>query len=73
MDISKYKSTGDFYRDAKVGGFSVPLPMCAGLSQLMQKKGLTFPEAYSLLSEKEKIILAGTTFIYKLDANKLWE
>jgi len=73
LNISDYKSVGEFYEDAKKQGYSVPLQICIGLSQLIKAKNLTFQEAYEFLLKNNKIILVGRTYIYDLSASKLWE
>jgi len=73
MDISKYKTVGEFYEDIKKQGYSAPLCMCACLSKLMEQKGLDFQEAYNFLWERKLIFLSGMFFFYDLAADKLWK
>lgn len=73
MDLTKYKTIGEWFEDIKVQGYSAPLPMCHGLSKVMEKYNLSFHEAYKLLEGEGKIILKGKTFFFDLSASKLWE
>ena len=73
MDISKYKSVGEFYEDSKKHGYSVPLCMCACLSKLMEQRGLNFQEAYNFVWERKLIFLSGRFHLYDLTADKLWK
>ncbi|MBU2028869.1 hypothetical protein KJ761_03185 [Patescibacteria group bacterium] len=73
LDISKYKTTGEFHDAIRASEYSAPLILCGGLDTLMKAKGLTFQEAFKLLLDNKKIILAGKTYIYDLSASKLWE
>ena len=53
--------------------YLVPLQLCHGLSQAMTHLEMTFPEAFRLLWDKKKIIVAGHCLIYDLSASKLWD
>jgi hypothetical protein len=72
INISKYKSVGEFYEDMKKQGYFVPLCMCACLSKLMQQRRLSFQEAYNFLWGRKSIFLVGKFYIYDLTADKLW-
>ena len=53
MDVSKYKTVGEWYRDHRG---RVPIQMAAGLDKLMKEEGLSFPEAYAKLVAAGAII-----------------
>ncbi len=53
-------------------GYTKPLQLCHGLSQAMTHLKLTFPEAFRLLWDNQKIIIAGPSLIYDVSASKLW-
>lgn len=61
------------WREAMLAlGYTMPLSLCRGLSHAMTHLELTFPAAFRLLWDKEKIIVAGHCFIYDLSASTLW-
>jgi len=66
MDISKYNSVGEWYKDAKENGYSVPLEMCRGLEKTMKKDGMTLSEAYNFLLENKKVVLTEKTYIFDI-------
>jgi len=53
-------------------GYTMPLQLCHGLSQAMTHLKLTFPEAFRLLWDNQKIIVAGPSLIYACSASTLW-
>src|SRR6266581_3643705 len=53
-------------------GYTMPLQLCHGLSQAMTHLRLTFPEAFRLLWDNQKIIVAGPSLIYACSASMLW-
>ena len=66
--------TAGAWREAMLArAYLVPLQLCRGLSQAMTHLELTFPEAFRLLWDKKKIIVAGHCLIYDLSASKLWD
>ncbi len=54
-------------------GYTMPLQLCHGLCQAMTHLKLTFPEAFRLLWDNDKIIVAGLSLIYANSASKLWD
>jgi diguanylate cyclase (GGDEF)-like protein len=54
-------------------GYTMPLQLCHGLCQAMTHLKLTFPEAFRLLWDNQKIIVAGLSLIYANSASKLWD
>ena len=73
MEISDYKTVGEWYDSMKAEGISVPLDACDALSQAMEKLNLTFQNAYNLFTDKDKLILVNRTFILDLSVRELWE
>jgi hypothetical protein len=53
MDVSKYKTVGEWYADVRG---RVPVQMPQALERLMKEEGLSFPEAYARLVERGAII-----------------
>jgi hypothetical protein len=70
---SKYESIGDWFTAARRWGYSVPLPLCHGLSQCMSALGLSFPKAFALLVKHDKFILVDKSYIYDFSADRLWQ
>lgn len=66
MDISKYNSVGEWYKNAKENGYSVPLEMCRGLEKIMKEKNMTLTEAYDFLLKDKKAVLTGRTYIFDI-------
>lgn len=73
LDISKYKTVGEFHDAIRASEYSAPSSLYQGLCSLVEAKKLTFQEAFKFLLDNKKIILAGKTYIYDLSASKLWE
>jgi len=76
MDVQEYKkynSIGEWRDAVKTYGYSVPLPLCVGLSQLIKQKNMPFQEAFQFLLKHDKIILNGKSYIYDISASELWE
>ena len=69
---SKYESIGDWFAAARRRGYSVPLPLCHGLSKCMSALGLSFAKAFALLVKHDKIILVDKSYIYNFSADRLW-
>lgn len=66
MDISKYNSIGEWYKDAKENGYSVPLEMCRGLEKVMKENNMALSEAYNFLLRDKKVLLTGKTYIFDI-------
>jgi hypothetical protein len=52
-DISTYTSVGEWYEDYRG---RVPVQTAAALARLMNKEGISFPEAYARLMSEGSII-----------------
>ena len=70
---SGFRTVGAWREAMLAHGYLVPLQLCRALSQAMTRLELTFPEAFRLLWDKKKIIVAGHCLIYDLSASKLWD
>lgn len=73
MDIKQYKTVGDWYDDAKVEGYSIPLQMCHGIQIAMKELNMGFAEVFELFEKKRVTILVGKMFIYDLQGYKAIE
>ncbi len=73
MEISDYKSVGEWYDSMKAEGISVPLAACQALSVAMEKLSLDFPRAYGFLVASGKLILEDKTYILDLSVSELLE
>ena len=71
MDVSKYKSVGE-WRDALIAqGWSIGTPACWALSRTMDVLGLSFQEAMDFLLRNEKLACSGRTVLTDLSFQTL--
>jgi len=70
---SRFQTVGAWREAMLALGYTMPLQLCHGLSQAMTHLKLTFPEAFRLLWDKQKIIVAGPSLIYACSASTLWD
>ncbi len=47
-DIKEYKTTGEWFKDARECGYSFPLAMCNGLDLAQKELKLSFSEVFEL-------------------------
>ncbi len=73
LNIQGHESPGTWLQEMRARGFMVPLPLCHGVSQAMERLSLSFAEAFRLLWKNGKILLTDRVLIYDLSARKLWE
>lgn len=71
MDYKNYSSPGEWFKDAREAGFLPSLAMMQGIQQTMAKLNMTFPEAFEMLEKHGKINLAGQTYIFNLNYERL--
>ncbi len=71
LNPEKYNTPGEWLKDMRDKGYTVPLALMFGLSRLMKKYGITFGEAFDFMVKHEKIMLAGRSFVYDLTGDKL--
>jgi hypothetical protein len=69
---SRFHTVGAWREAMLALGYTMPLQLCHGLSQAMTHLKLTFPEAFRLLWDNQKIIVAGFSLIYANSASTLW-
>jgi diguanylate cyclase (GGDEF)-like protein len=69
---SRFQTVGAWREAMLALGYTMPLQLCHGLSQAMTHLKLTFPAAFRLLWDNQKIIVAGLSLIYANSASKLW-
>ncbi len=73
MDVSKYKSVGE-WRDALIAqGWSIGTPACWALSRTMDVLGLSIQEAMDFLVRNEKLAFSGRTVLTDLSFQTLLE
>ena len=72
MKTDGFKSIGEWRDAAILAGYSVPLPMCHGLTVIMKELDLSFGEAFEWLVREKKIILAGKTYFYDMSTHNAW-
>ena len=72
QDIAQARTMGAWREAMLARGYTMPLQLCHGLSQAMTHLKLTFPEAFRLLWDNEKIIVAGLSLINANSASTLW-
>jgi hypothetical protein len=70
---SGFRTVGAWREAMLAHGYIMPLQLCHGLCQAMTHLKLTFPEAFRLLWDNEKILVSGRSLIYASSAAKLWE
>lgn len=55
-DIKEYKTTGEWYKDARKEGYRFPLALCNGLDEAQNELNLSFSEVFELFVKYEVII-----------------
>lgn len=70
MDIKKEETLGEWFREIKSQGYSVPLAMCHGIQIAMKELNISFAEVFELFVKKGIIIQVGKVFIYDLRGHK---
>jgi diguanylate cyclase (GGDEF)-like protein len=70
---SQFQTVGAWREAMLARGYTMPLQLCHALSQAMAHLKLSFPEAFRLLWDNQKIIVAGLSLIYANSASKLWD
>jgi|SRR3989344_2021737 len=65
-NIKEYKTTGEWYRDARKEDYSFPLAMCHGLDVGQKELKLSFAEVFELFVKRAIIVQVGKMFIYDL-------
>jgi hypothetical protein len=70
---SGFRTVGAWREAMLAHGYIMPLQLCHGLSQVMTHLKLTFPEAFRLLWDKKKIIVAGHSLIFAFSTAPVWD
>jgi hypothetical protein len=65
-DIKEYKTTSEWYSDARKNNYSIPLAMCQGINTAQQKLNLDFSDIFELFIENKIIIKLDNYFIYNM-------
>lgn len=73
LDISKFKTVGEFHDAIRASEYTAPLALYQGLDSLMKAKSISFQDAYKFLADNKKIIIAGGKYFYDLSSSELWE
>jgi len=68
MDLSKYKTVGEFYEDSKKLGYNVPLQLCHAVKIKMETENLSFQDAFNFFQSEGKIIRRGKVFLFDMTA-----
>jgi len=66
-NIEEYKTTGEWYKDARSEGYNLPVAMCHGLGVGQRKLKLSFAEVFKLFVKNNIIIQVNNKFIYNLE------
>ena len=64
----RFESVGEWKAAMNARGFAVPLPLCHGLTHLMETRGMTFPEAFALLRNSGQVSVSGKSVVFDLAA-----
>jgi hypothetical protein len=65
--IKEYKTTGEWYKDARSVGYNFPVVMCHGLDVGQRELRLSFAEVFELFVKNRIIIQINDSFIYNLE------
>lgn len=68
-DIKEYKTTSEWYLDARKNNYSIPLVMCQGINIAQQKLNLSFSDVFELFIENKIIIKLDNYFIYNMQGH----
>lgn len=66
-NIQEYKTTGEWFKDARSEGYNFPLAMCHGLDVGQRELRLSFAEVFELFVKNKIIIQINNSFIYNLE------
>ena len=67
--INEYKTTGEWFRDARAEGYRFPLSMCQGLDVGQRELKLSFSEVFELFVKHRIIIDVGGSYVYNLQGH----
>ena len=66
MNIEKFKTSGEWYRQLKKDGYVIPLSLFHALNKLISDENITFQEAYEELANQGKIQVVEKTINFDL-------
>jgi len=66
-NIEEYKTTSEWYKDARSEGYNFPVAMCHGLDVGQRELKLSFVEVFELFVKNRIIIQVNNSFIYNLE------
>ena len=70
MDITEFKTAGEWYKKMKADNFTVPLSLYYALIKLMEDKHITLSTAYEELFNQGQIKIVNKNIIFNLNKNK---
>lgn len=68
-NINEYKTTSEWFHDARDEGYSLPLAMCHGLDVGQKELGLNFPDIFMLYVKNKVIVKIDKTYTYNLQGH----
>jgi len=68
--LTEYSNVGAWKEDVEKDGYITGTQVCWGLSNTMQKKNMTFAEAYDYLMKSNMLLLAGKRYVIDVRATQ---
>lgn len=65
-NIKEYKTTSEWFSDARKEKYSIPLAMCHGLNIAQKELSLSFSEVFELFIRNKIIIESNHFYIYNM-------
>ena len=69
-NIKEYKSTSEWFHDARKERYNFPLAMCHGLDIGQRELKLSFAEVFELFLKNQIIVKVNTSYVYNLQGYK---
>ncbi|MCX6723415.1 MAG: hypothetical protein NT094_05140 [Candidatus Staskawiczbacteria bacterium] len=70
-NIKEYKSTSEWFHDARKEGYNFPLAMCHGLDIGQRELNLSFAEVFELFLKDQIIVKVNISYVYNLQGYKV--
>jgi len=67
VDISKFKTTSQWYKKMKTEGYEIPLALYHTLNKIIAENHVTFQDAYKDLSDRGKITIVDKKINFNLN------
>ena len=67
MDISKFRTTSQWYKKMKTEGYEIPLALYHTLNKIIAENNVTFQDAYGELFDKGKIQIVDKKINFNLN------